>query len=86
MDWKWFGVYFDDLLFDGIDEFWIGFDMMKFGEVWIDDVEVYDFWLDEWDVLILLKLSINFFELFENGDFVSCFEYLELYWVVFLLK
>lgn len=85
-EWKRFGVHFDDIPPEGVADLRIGFDMMGRGDVWIDEVQVHDLWLDERDVLKLLKTRLNLLVAIGRGDYVPCLEYLESYWPSLLLE
>ena len=85
-EWKSFGVHFDDLPPEGLTDLRIGFDLMGAGSVWIDNVQVYDLWLDEEaDFLTLVKKLLSLTKPLEEGDYVSCLRYLESYWARTLL-
>ena len=65
----------------------IGFDLMGKGEVWIDDVQVFDlhFDLQEQDVLLQKHAPYANFKL-QQGRFAECQDYLDGYWPRFLLE
>jgi hypothetical protein len=76
----------DDLPASGLSELLVGFDLMGPGEVWIDDVRIFDlyFQVNEQDEL-LKKAAMADYQL-ENGKFADCAAYLYGYWPRFLLE
>jgi hypothetical protein len=84
--WAPFVLQIDDLPRDGLDEFRIGFDLMGAGEVWIDDVEIYDtsFTADE-QLRISQQIAAADFHLQKHNAAVAA-RVLEGYWPRFLLK
>jgi hypothetical protein len=76
----------DNLPTHGVTELLVGFDMMGQGEVWIDDVQVFDlyFQVHEQDAL-LKKVAMADFHL-GNGKVSDCAQYLFGYWPRFLLE
>lgn len=76
----------DDLPTSGLTELLVGFDLMGPGEVWIDDVQVFDlyFQVNEQDQL-LKSVAMADFHL-DKGRIADCTEYLEGYWPRFLLE
>ncbi len=76
----------DDLPATGVTELLVGFDLMGPGEVWIDDVQVFDlyFQVNEQDEL-LKNAALASYQL-ENGKIAECAQYLNGYWPRFLLE
>lgn len=76
----------DDLPVSGISELLVGFDLMGPGEVWIDDVQVFDlyFQVNEQDELLKDAAMAGF--LLKNGQLAECGRYLSSYWPRFLLE
>ena len=76
----------DDLPATGITELLVGFDLMGPGEVWVDDVQVFDlyFQVNEQDELLKDAAMAGF--LLENGRLAECGRYLSGYWPRFLLE
>ena len=78
----WFQI--DDLPSAGLTDLRVGFDMMGAGEIWIDDVQLYDVWFHENERDELIKhIGLADFNL-TNGKLVECERYLESYWPRFL--
>ena len=68
----------------GLGELRVGFDLMNAGEVWIDDVQLFDAWLSDKEQLELLKsIDAADFNL-ERGAVADCQRFLEGYWPRFL--
>jgi hypothetical protein len=70
----------------GLTDLRVGFDLMSEGEVWIDDVQVFDLWLQEKErdeltkSVAALKLQADHGELYDAGLFVDG------YWPSFLRR
>ncbi len=77
-------AHIDDLPSKGLSEFRIGFDLMGGGEVWIDDVQVFDkyFQPDERRALAM-DLDLSRAQL-EKGQVGYVVNYLDSYWPRFL--
>lgn len=76
---------FDDLPQDSSGSVRIGFDMMGPGKVWIDEVQIYDRWLDEKDLKAMTQIFASVGPMMrqqENFDQVRRF--LNGYWPLFL--
>lgn len=83
--WKRYAVHFDDLPQDSSGSVRIGFDMMGPGKVWIDEVQIYDRWLDEKDLKAMTQIFASVGPMMrqqENFDQVRRF--LNGYWPLFL--
>ncbi|MBP87401.1 MAG: hypothetical protein CMJ64_11875 [Planctomycetaceae bacterium] len=78
--------HLDDLPASGIDQLMIGFDLMGRGEVWIDDVEVYDLYFFPNEVNELLKNVANADFHLDNGRIADCDRFLNGYWPRFLME
>ncbi|MEX0819425.1 MAG: family 10 glycosylhydrolase, partial [Pirellulaceae bacterium] len=64
----------------------IGFDLVGPGEVWIDDVEVYDLYFDPTEVNELIKnVATAHFQL-DEGRVVDCERFLDGYWPRFVIE
>jgi hypothetical protein len=76
----------DDLPVEGLTDLRVGFDLMGPGEVWIDDVQVFDLWFydNERDELLkgvaLADLQLG------KGRLNECRRFLESYWPRYLLR
>jgi hypothetical protein len=76
----------DDLPSAGMTELLIGFDLMGEGEVWIDDVQVFDLYFQTNERDELLKNVYNAASHLRNGRVSECTRYLDGYWPRFLLE
>lgn len=80
----WFQI--DDLPTTGLTDLRVGFDMMGPGEVWIDDVQLFEVWFHENERDELIKhIGLADFNL-NNGKLVECERYLASYWPRFLVQ
>jgi hypothetical protein len=87
-DWgqKPFVMLVSDLPTQELVDLRVGFDLMGKGEVWIDDVQVYDRWFpknERDDLMILSGLAVRSLSLGQLGD---CQRILSGYWPQFLLE
>ena len=82
--WRRYVVHFDDLPED-LTNLRIGFDLMASGQVSIDQVEVYDRWLDENDSVAMTQLLASADSQLQNEESIDgARRVLESYWVQFL--
>ena len=82
--WSRFVLILDDLPKDGLSELRVGFDLMSAGEVWIDQVEVFDIWFQQQEFHGLIKDVALVYSLQEHGNLLECEEYLQSYWPRYL--
>jgi hypothetical protein len=83
--WQRFAVHFDDLPVQGIENLRIGFDLMGAGQVWIDDVAVYDRWFDGNDTKAITQmLASASLMLTQPEKLDQCRRILNSYWPRFL--
>jgi hypothetical protein len=83
--WRRFAVHFDDLPAEELIDLRVGFDLMGAGEVLIDNVRVYDRWLDDKDTTAMTQLLASAVELLSRPDgFESCRRIVEGHWGRFL--
>lgn len=82
--WSRINIALDDLPTSGLTELRVGFDLMGEGEVWIDDVEVYDLWFEERERNELLKSIYTAHEQLKQGRLTDCLAFIESYWPSFL--
>jgi len=83
--WRRFAVHFDDLPTEELIDLRVGFDLMGAGEVLIDNVRVYDRWLDDKDTTAMTQLLAGAVELLTRPDgFESCRRIVEGHWARFL--
>ncbi len=83
--WRRFAVHFDDLPAEELIDLRMGFDLMGTGEVLIDNVRLYDRWLDDKDTTAMTQLLASAVELLSRPDgFESCRRIVEGHWARFL--
>lgn len=83
-EWTQYWFQIDDLPPTGLTDLRIGFDLMGPGEVWIDDVQLFDLWFydNERDELVK-HIGLADFNL-SNGRLLDCDRFLDGYWPRFL--
>jgi len=75
-----------DLPIAGLTDLRVGFDLMSDGEVWIDDVQVQDLWLDEREADELLIRASTAASQARLGGLNDCRLFLDGYWPSFLRR
>jgi len=85
-EWAPYLVRIDDLPTSGLTDLRVAIDLMGPGEVWIDDVQVFDLWFDKNERNELLKkiALANFY--LGNGELAQCDLVLRGYWPEFLRR
>jgi len=85
-DWDPYLVRIDDLPTHGLTDLRVAIDLMGPGEVWIDDVQVFDLWFDknERNELVRKHALANFY--LGQGEVVECDHVLRGYWPEFLRR
>ncbi|MCU0873879.1 MAG: hypothetical protein MUE50_16200, partial [Pirellulaceae bacterium] len=84
--WAPYLVRIDDLPARGLTDLRVAIDLMGPGEVWIDDVQVFDLWFDKNERNELLKkIALASFYL-GQGEVVECDQVLRGYWPEFLRR
>lgn len=85
-DWGWYLVRIDDLPTYGLTDLRVAIDLMGPGDVWIDDVQVFDRWFDKTERNELLKkiALANFY--LGKGEVALCDHVLRGYWPEFLRR
>lgn len=68
----------------GLTDLRVGFDLMSDGEVWIDDLRVYDLWLQEAEHDELKKSAATARFQADSGELNECRLFVEGYWPNFL--
>jgi hypothetical protein len=81
-----FLFHIDNLPVEGPTEVAIGFDLIGEGEVWIDDVQVYDLFFEEGEQEELERRSATAHHQLIIGNLAECQQYLDSYWPRFLLE
>ena len=64
----------------------IRIDLVGKGEVWIDDIQLYDKWIVKDEKKVLQKIIQRAVHQQGNGDLAACFDTLSSYWPRFLLR
>ena len=85
-DWTRCAVVVSELPLQGLSDVRIGFDLMGEGEVWIDDVQVYDLWFDGPEQADLLKSLSTVHVQLGAGQLPACQRFLDSYWPGFLRR
>ncbi|MEQ8789368.1 MAG: hypothetical protein RIC55_23950 [Pirellulaceae bacterium] len=84
--WADYLFHIDDLPIEGLTDLRVGFDLMGPGEVWIDDVQVFDLWFYDNERDELLK-SVALADLqLGKGRLNDCRKFLESYWPRYLMR
>jgi hypothetical protein len=83
-EWTPFVLQIDDLPLEGLSALRVRFDLMGPGEVWIDDVQVYDLVFSEPELRELGKMIYLTGALLQKGQIGDCLNQLEGYWPRFL--
>ena len=84
--WGQYIVQFDDLPLDGLSQMRVRVDLMGAGEVWVDDVQLFDLAFNEAELRALFKLlTLADFNL-QNGQPGDCLKILNGYWPRFLME
>ncbi|WP_145086928.1 hypothetical protein [Anatilimnocola aggregata] len=83
-EWTSYRFPLTDLPLSGLTDLRIGFDLMDEGEVWVDEVQVFDLWFDDHERDELLKsIAAADFQL-TAGQLIPCQRYLASYWPQYL--
>jgi len=84
--WSQFIVSFDDLPLDGLSQMRLRLDLMGAGEVWVDDVQLFDLAFNESELRALYKLLTLADLNLQNGQLGDCMKLLHGYWPRFLMQ
>jgi len=84
--WTEFLLLIDDLPARGLTELRVGFDLMSEGEVWIDNIKVYDLWFQESEKRELLKHIALAYTQRNELKVADCERFLTSYWAKFLTR
>jgi hypothetical protein len=76
----------DDLPLEGLSQLRVRFDLMGEGEVWVDDVQLFDLAFNESELRALYKLITTASATLQNGQVSDCMRLLESYWPRFLME
>ena len=84
--WGQYIVQFDDLPLDGLSQMRVRVDLMGAGEVWADDVQLFDLAFNESELRALYKLLTLADLNLQNGQVGDCLKLLNGYWPRFLMQ
>ena len=84
--WGQYIVQFDDLPLDGLSQMRVRLDLMGGGEVWADDVQLFDLAFNESELRALYKLLTLADLNLQNGQIGDCMKLLNGYWPRFLMQ
>jgi hypothetical protein len=84
--WSQYIVQFDDLPLDGLSQMRVRVDLMGAGEVWADDVQLFDLAFNETELRALYKLLTLADLNLQNGQVGDCMKLLDGYWPRFLMQ
>jgi hypothetical protein len=84
--WGQYIVQFDDLPLDGLSQMRVRVDLMGAGEVWVDDVQLFDLAFNESELRALYKLLTLADLNLQNGQVGDCVKLLDGYWPRFLMQ
>ena len=74
----------NDLPLEGLSQLHVRFDLMGKGEVWVNDVQLYDLHFNEMELHALYKLITLADATLQNGQIGDCLKLLGGYWPRFL--
>jgi hypothetical protein len=83
-EWSQCQVIVTSLPLTGLTDLRVGFDLMGEGEVWIDDVQVFDLWFNEAERDALLFDTAAAQLQLREGQLAECQQFMEGYWPRFL--
>ena len=78
--------HYDKLPASGLDQITIGFDLVGPGEVWIDDVQVFDLYFFDSEVTELLRNAATAHFQIDGGRVADGERFLESYWSRYVLE
>ena len=64
----------------------VSFELLGAGEVWIDDIQLYDKWFEPGEINALFRILHVAWVQQTSGDFSGCYQTLSGYWPRFLLR
>lgn len=79
-------VRVDDLPTSGLTDLRVAVDLMGKGEVWVDDIQVFDLWFDETEINQLITRSGLAKWQLNKGEVVKCERFVRSYWAEFLRR
>jgi hypothetical protein len=84
--WAPYIVRFDNVPAVGLSDLRVTVDLMGRGEVWIDEVQVFDLWFDNTECNELVRYSALANYALGKGDAAQCWRILDGYWPEFLRR
>jgi hypothetical protein len=84
--WRRYIFPLDDLPLDGLSSLRVRFDLMGQGEVWVDDVQLFDLRFNAAELRALYKLITLADVTLQNGQIGDCMKLLDGYWPRFLAQ
>jgi hypothetical protein len=85
-DWVRYSFPLDYLPGEGLSELRLGFELLGAGEVWVDDVQIFDLAFSEAERYELSKLISLASVVLEKGQIADCSQLLDGYWPQFLVS
>lgn len=85
-DWVRYSFPLDYLPGEGLSELRLGFELLGAGEVWVDDVQIFDLAFSEAERYELSKLISLASVVLEKGQLADCSQLLDGYWPQFLVS
>jgi hypothetical protein len=82
--WQQFVFLVTDLPVEGVSQLRARLDLMGAGDVWIDDVQLFDMVFGQLERVALAKLISSNAERLREGKYADCHRFLESYWPRFL--
>jgi hypothetical protein len=83
-DWTEFLLLVDNLPASGLSELRVGFDLMSQGQVWIDNIQIYDTWFQQSEQRELLRSIALAYSHRTHGQVADCEQFLQGYWARYL--
>ena len=84
--WRQYIFPLDDLPLEGLSLLHVRFDLMGQGEVWVDDVQLFDLRFNDAEMRALYKLVTLADVTLQNGQIGDCMKLLDGYWPRFLVE
>jgi hypothetical protein len=84
--WEPFLVRVDNLPTSGLTDLQVAIDLMGKGEVWVDDVQVFDLWFYEAEIKQLISRSGMANWQLGKGEVIKCERFIRSYWAEFLRR
>ncbi len=84
--WAPYLVRVDDLPTSGLTDLRVAVDLMGKGEVWVDDIQVFDLWFDETEIDQLITRSGLANWQLGKGEVIKCERFVRSYWAEFLRR